>query len=303
VGSGPQLVDLDADGRREVISGSYAARVYRWPLLETGVLGPREDLVHLAHEAFKVPHVACQAADWDGDGDLDLLVGARHGEVFLLRNTGSATKPSFGQAEQLEAGGAPLKAPHGDAGPHAADWDGDGDLDLLVGDDHGGVTLFPNVGSRSIPRLAAGEALLPERGGRFVAERCRGAELCAMRAKPWVVDWNGDARPVLLVGDFHDHRTEGQMGNEHMHGWVWLYVRKARPRGESESSGPKERTGDRRKSRHAAGPHNTIVVQVAIFASPHGAPKWGISRIFERCPRGPRTAQKWGISPGPGRLA
>jgi len=204
-----------------LVSGGYDARVYRWPRVGAG-FGPREELLLLKGEAFQAAHVACHAVDWDGDGRTDLLLGARHGEVFLARNDGKG----FAEPVQLEAGGKPLKAPSADAGPHAADWDGDGDLDLLVGDDKGRVTLYRNEGTRTEPKLAAGETLIPERGGRFVQERCKLSEECAMRAKPWVVDWNGDGKPDLLVGDFHDHRTADRTGNEHMHGWVWLYLRK-----------------------------------------------------------------------------
>ncbi len=163
--------------------------------------------------------------DGDGDGDFDLLAGSRRGLVLLIENAGTAKAPRFAEPRPLTAGESPVKAPAGDAGPHAADWDGDGDLDLLVGDDAGRVTLFRNAGTRKAPRLEAGAELLAPQGGRFVEERCRGAELCAMRAKPWVADWNGDGLPDLLVGDFHDHRTAAQTGNEHMHGWVWLYLR------------------------------------------------------------------------------
>ena len=164
--------------------------------------------------------------DWDGDGDIDLVAGSRRGLVFLIENTGSRKEPRFAVPTQLLAGDAPLKTPRGDAGPHAADWDGDGDLDLLVGDASGRVTLHRNAGTRKAPRLEAGVELLPPQGARFAEERCRGAELCAMRAKPWVVDWNGDGLPDLLVGDFHDHRSAALTGNEHMHGWVWLYLRR-----------------------------------------------------------------------------
>lgn len=198
-----------------LVSGGYAGKIYRWPRAGKG-FGPREDLVTLKGEAFRDPHVACHAVDWDGDGLTDFVVGARHGEVVLVRNLGA----TFAEPVAL------VKAPAGDAGPHVADWDKDGDLDLLVGDASGRVTLYRNEGTRKAPRLAAGETLLPERGGRFVEERCKSSELCAMRAKPWVTDWNGDGKPDLLVGDFHDHRAPGKNGNDQMHGWVWLYLRK-----------------------------------------------------------------------------
>ena len=210
------MADLDGDGKRDLISGGFDARAYIWP-----GLGARRDLVDLhKHVGFKgIGHVATHAADWDGDGDLDLLVGARRGQVFLLRNNGDAR---FGKPERLKG----VNAPGGDAGPHAADWDGDGLTDLLVGDDFGGVTLYRNIGTNKRPKLAKGEVLLKEKGGRIATPHCRTGQFCARRAKPWVVDWNGDKKPDLLVGDVHDHRTPENRSNDELRGFVWLYVRR-----------------------------------------------------------------------------
>jgi len=66
------------------------------------------------------------AGDWDGDGDLDLAVTTAGDNVRLLLNNGSGV---FSED--------PLKSPvSGVVGPQsivAGDWDGDGDLDLAVG--------------------------------------------------------------------------------------------------------------------------------------------------------------------------
>src|SRR5207248_10452136 len=64
---------------------------------------------------------AVHAVDWDGDGVLDLLVGDIGGNVYLVPNEGTRKKHAFGKPRRLEAGGKPIQAPGGDAGPLAAD--------------------------------------------------------------------------------------------------------------------------------------------------------------------------------------
>jgi hypothetical protein len=86
------------------------------------------------------------AADWDGDGAWDLVVGAGDGSVVWFRNEGAAGAPVFAAAQELVAAksktdsverqvgsdGVPL--PGTRAQICVADHDGDGRVDLLVGD-------------------------------------------------------------------------------------------------------------------------------------------------------------------------
>ncbi len=141
---------------------------------------------------------AVHATDWDSDGDLDLLVGIVRGEVWLVPNEGTRTNPSFGLEQLLTVNGEPLRVPGGDAGPFAADWDGDGLNDLLVGTGVGSVVLYRNTGRVGQPALAEPVTLVPapptEEPG---SEPTRGT-----RSKICVTDWNEDGRLDLLVGDF-----------------------------------------------------------------------------------------------------
>jgi hypothetical protein len=143
---------------------------------------------------------AVHAADWDGDGDLDLIVGNIQGEVDLIPNEGTAKAYAFGKERHLLAGGNPIRVA-GDAGPFAADWDGDGDLDLLVGAGDGSVSLFRNVGTTKAPELAAAETLVAAGETAFSVDAPKTPRR-GIRSKVCAADWDGDGRLDLLVGDF-----------------------------------------------------------------------------------------------------
>lgn len=146
------------------------------------------------------------ATDWDGDGDYDLIVGNIRGGVYLITNEGTAESYTFAKEQQLRAGDKLISVKRS-AAPFTADWDVDGDLDLLVGADDGSVLLFPNTGDSKIPELASGVQLVPpgEKASRTKAPKDvrRGT-----RSKICVTDWNGDGRLDLLVGDLANQKPD-----------------------------------------------------------------------------------------------
>jgi len=95
-------------------------------------------------------------ADLGGDGDLDLLVGEHSGRLALYCNTEPrnqvfSEKPGFYPVWQFEMADYASVATGGWAYPALADWDDDGDLDLLLGQAHGQVHQYTNVGSNINP--------------------------------------------------------------------------------------------------------------------------------------------------------
>ena len=90
-------------------------------------------------------------ADFDFDGDLDLLCGEFLDGFTYFENTGTRTAPVYAGGQRLKTGdGTPLVMDLEMITPTAIDWDRDGDLDLIVGDEDGRVAFLANTG-----RLAA----------------------------------------------------------------------------------------------------------------------------------------------------
>ena len=109
------------------------------PDADGAATSPRPDLgdMDMRHVATgwlaTMIHSRPYLVDLDGDGLLDLVMGDSLGRVSVYRNEGSAASPVWQTAQMLTlATGAPIQKNYL-AIPEVVDWDGDGDLDLLVG--------------------------------------------------------------------------------------------------------------------------------------------------------------------------
>lgn len=148
-------------------------------------------------------------ADWDGDGDKDIIVGVDtwddygwdnafddkgqwkngplHGYVYLIENKDGV----YVNNGKVTAGGKEIDV-YGAPNPCVADFDGDGDLDIICGEFVDGLTWFENTGSRTSPVLCAGRQLENKDGDiRFHIEMI----------VPVVSDFDSDGHADLLVGD------------------------------------------------------------------------------------------------------
>ena len=71
------------------------------------------------------------------------------------------------------------------------DWDGDGLIDIIMGESYGHVFWWPNHGNRQRPEFSTCRFLSMPTACRSMPETDRG---------PKVVDWDGDGKKDLLVG-------------------------------------------------------------------------------------------------------
>ncbi|MEZ6089299.1 MAG: FG-GAP-like repeat-containing protein [Pirellulaceae bacterium] len=77
------------------------------------------------------------AADWDGDGLIDLVTGSFDGEVRWHRNQGTSTEPKFAADEPF----GDIRSAY-NAHPRWIDFNLDGRLDLLLGNNWGTFSLW-----------------------------------------------------------------------------------------------------------------------------------------------------------------
>lgn len=138
-------------------------------------------------------------ADWDGDGDLDLLCGEFRDTFTYFENIGSRAEPLYQVGKTIAHDGRPIEMDLQMIVPTAIDWDGDKDLDLIVGDEDGRVALVENKGtfSDNVPQF------LPPRYFQQEAEHIKFGAL----ATPYSYDWDHDGDQDILCGN-----TAGYIG-------------------------------------------------------------------------------------------
>lgn len=230
----PQLVDFNSDGRKDLIAGGFGGQCCYTPGTEAGFGAPitiqdengndgglgkhynfeknkydsmdpmpfAEDVSEQARddrsEGFTV-------VDWDNDGDLDILMGATSGRLYLRKNIGARTKPIYAALtkELLSMDGQEMTH----AIPVVADWDKDGLFDIFSSGTEGAVLWFRNTGRLSEPAFAVAQALVtPTQVKENVSVRS------GKRAIVEACDYDSDGYMDLIVGD--------------MKGFIWLYIRR-----------------------------------------------------------------------------
>ena len=134
--------------------------------------------------------------DYDGDGDLDLVVGCFNGKFFLYENSGDDGENSLAEYP-IEL---PLKLASHHSAPHLADWDNDGDLDFLSGAAAGGVLYSENTGTREKPIWSEFKQLVAPAGPSALEQQVSKISM-GLSTRVWATDFNGDGLLDLLVGD------------------------------------------------------------------------------------------------------
>jgi hypothetical protein len=133
--------------------------------------------------------------DFDGDGDLDLLCGEFLDGFTYFENVGTRSAPRYAAGRRLVTrDGTALTMDLQMIVPVAFDWDRDGDIDLVVGDEDGRVALVENSGGRTAD---GAPIFLPPRYFQQVADELK----CGALATPVGFDWDGDGDTDIVSGN------------------------------------------------------------------------------------------------------
>ncbi len=190
--SNPTFADLDGDGDPDAVVGENSGFLYYFEntgTAQTPAFTQRTGGANPFNGIFGGDRTSPTFADVDGDGDLDAVVGELFGTLLYLENTGTASAPVF-----VQRTGAANPFSGIDVGmrskPALADMDGDGDLDLLVGEAYGAAAYYENTGTGLAP------VFTQRTGGDNPFD---GVDIGA-RSAPAFADLDGDGDPDVLIG-------------------------------------------------------------------------------------------------------
>ncbi|MDH5561215.1 MAG: FG-GAP-like repeat-containing protein [Deltaproteobacteria bacterium] len=239
--SAPVFIDMDGDNEYDLILGSANPTVYHY---ENRIQGNKRifwnrssNLLDFMKLVVTGSRASIAMGDLDGDGDLDMIIGEKTGNLNYFENQSKTKEPNWVlQTEEII-----YMTGLENSAPALGDLDGDGDLDLIVGEKQGQVAYVENigtpkkpewalkdktyfkidVGSNSVPRLIdidedkdldllignfTGRVILflnkgTQKEPQFVLESTRFAAAKVQKnSVPDFFDWNNDKKKDLILG-------------------------------------------------------------------------------------------------------
>ncbi|MCK4998580.1 MAG: VCBS repeat-containing protein [Anaerohalosphaera sp.] len=153
----PSFVDYDNDGLKDLVVGGYDGYIHIY--LNQGTEGypsfinrsyAQTSSGYLVVPAFRSSPVVI---DFDGDSKKDIVSGNTAGQLIFYQNIGTDQSPLFTDGVYLSAGGAIIDLPGTPRSrPFICDFNGDDQLDILVGASDGKIHLFRAVTPGDIDR-------------------------------------------------------------------------------------------------------------------------------------------------------
>ena len=151
--SSPLLWDIDADGDLDLLVGNNGDFSKTYGLSDQIAFfenkgTSKEPIFELINENFlnlkqySLSDIRINNGDIDNDGDLDLLIGTRKGNLVFFENTAGSNKPIQLQLKSLDFLTFEKKPKENSFAPAVIDYNQDGINDLLIGNYNGYLILF-----------------------------------------------------------------------------------------------------------------------------------------------------------------
>ncbi|NYT27458.1 MAG: VCBS repeat-containing protein [Candidatus Thiodubiliella endoseptemdiera] len=189
--STPTLADIDGDGDLDLMVGEIYGTLKYYQNTGTTSNPAYEAKTDNPFNGINTGYSSSPTlADIDGDGDLDLVVGEISGTLKYYQNTGTTSNPAYevktGNSNPFDGIDVGTYS-----GPTLADIDGDGDLDLVMGEDNGTLKYYQNTGTTSNPAYEV------KTGGSNPFNSIDVGDF----SKPTLADIDGDCDLDLVVGE------------------------------------------------------------------------------------------------------
>jgi hypothetical protein len=215
-----RYIDFDGDGKTDLIVGADDWTDYGWDngYDRNGIWqrGPLRGFIYIIRnvgtnekptydkpikllagekpaETFGWP--SPNFADFRNSGKLDLICGEFLDGFTFFENVGSRTQPMYAPGKRLKTSdGKPLTMDLEMITPVSIDWNKDGHVDLICGDEDGRVAFIQNMGQIAkdgTPIFAA---------PRYFQQEAEDLK-CGALATPVGFDWDGDGSMDIICGN------------------------------------------------------------------------------------------------------
>ncbi|WP_432799333.1 FG-GAP repeat domain-containing protein [Poriferisphaera sp. WC338] len=216
------LIDWDADGDLDLFVGNHDMREYGWDagydrfgqwkagehnghfyvMRNEGSskdpdYGKPEKLHYAPGKLLRSYGLANPSfSDWDGDGDLDMVSGQFNDHLAYFENVGTRSKPKYAPMRKIVDWEGVISFDSQMLWPAGVDWDNDGDMDLVVGQEDGRVMYVECLGViHGMPHF---------RHPKPLKMKSKWVKIDVL-ATPVGVDWDGDGDQDVISGDSAGH--------------------------------------------------------------------------------------------------